>query len=227
VTRRATSTSRDLRRKAEEHKDRLGALMVTYPSTYGVFEETIREVCQVVHEHGGQVYMDGANRTRRSVSRPKDIGADVCHLNLHKTFCIPTAAVAPEWTIGVASHLVPFLPAIRSPGWGRRNRRAVSAAPYGSPAILVIPWVYIAAHGRGGPAPRERGRDPQRELHGAPAGEPLPGRVHGPQRARRARVHRGRAAFKKTADIEVDDIAKRLMDYGFHAPTMSFPWRAP
>jgi len=143
----------DLRRKAEEHRDRLGALMVTYPSTYGVFEETIREVCQVVHEHGGQVYMDGANMNAQvGLTRPKDIGADVCHLNLHKTFCIPHGGGGPGMgPIGVASHLVPFLPGHPVTGLGTpQSVGAVSAAPYGSPAILVIPWVYIALMGAAG-----------------------------------------------------------------------------
>ena len=161
----------DLRRKAAEHKDRLGALMVTYPSTYGVFEETIREVCAVVHEHGGQVYMDGANMNAQvGLTRPRDIGADVCHLNLHKTFCIPHGGGGPGMgPIGVASHLVPFLPGhpVTRMG-GAQSVGAVSAAPYGSPAILVIPWVYIALMGAAGLRARERGRDPQRELHDAP-----------------------------------------------------------
>jgi glycine dehydrogenase len=216
----------DLRRKAEEHRDRLGALMVTYPSTYGVFEETIREVCQVVHEHGGQVYMDGANMNAQvGLTRPKDIGADVCHLNLHKTFCIPHGGGGPGMgPIGVASHLVPFLPGHPVTGLGTpQSVGAVSAAPYGSPAILVIPWVYIALMGAAG-------------LRRASEVAILSANYM----ARRLESHypvvftglRGRVAhefivdvrpFKKTADIEVDDIAKRLMDYGFHAPTMSFP----
>jgi len=216
----------DLRRKAEEHRDRLGALMVTYPSTYGVFEETIREVCAVVHEHGGQVYMDGANMNAQvGLTRPKDIGADVCHLNLHKTFCIPHGGGGPGMgPIGVASHLVPFLPGHPVTGLGTpQSVGTVSAAPYGSPAILVIPWVYIALMGAGG-------------LRRASEVAILSANYM----ARRLESHypvvftgkNGRVAhefivdvrpFKKTADIEVDDIAKRLMDYGFHAPTMSFP----
>ncbi|HEU0107205.1 MAG TPA: aminomethyl-transferring glycine dehydrogenase [Vicinamibacteria bacterium] len=216
----------DLRRKAEENRDRLGALMVTYPSTYGVFEETIREVCQVVHESGGQVYMDGANMNAQvGLTRPKDIGADVCHLNLHKTFCIPHGGGGPGMgPIGVASHLVPFLPGHPVTGLGTpQSVGTVSAAPYGSPAILVIPWVYIALMGAAG-------------LRRASEVAILSANYM----ARRLESHypvvftgkNGRVAhefivdvrpFKKTADIEVDDIAKRLMDYGFHAPTMSFP----
>jgi len=216
----------DLRRKAAEHRDRLGALMVTYPSTYGVFEETIREVCQIVHEHGGQVYMDGANMNAQvGLTRPADIGADVCHLNLHKTFCIPHGGGGPGMgPIGVASHLAPFLPGHPVTGLGTAQTiGAVAAAPYGSPSILVIPWMYIALMGADG------------LQHATEAAilnaNYMAGRLEG---------HfpvvftgsSGRVAhefivdvrpFKKTADVEVDDIAKRLMDYGFHAPTMSFP----
>src|SRR5216684_2270319 len=144
----------DLRRKAEEHKDRLGALMVTYPSTYGVFEETIREVCQVVHEHGGQVYMDGANMNAQvGLTRPGDIGADVCHLNLHKTFCIPHGGGGPGMgPIGVAKHLAPFLPShpLVPTGGGPTGIGAVSAAPWGSASILLISWTYIRMMGAEG-----------------------------------------------------------------------------
>jgi glycine dehydrogenase len=216
----------DLRRKAEEHRDRLGALMVTYPSTYGVFEETIREVCAIVHEHGGQVYMDGANMNAQvGLTRPADIGADVCHLNLHKTFCIPHGGGGPGMgPIGVAAHLVPFLPGHPVTGLGTaQSVGTVSAAPYGSPSILVIPWVYIALMGAQG-------------LRRATEVAILSANYM----ARRLESHypvvftgsSGRVAhefivdvrpFKKTADVDVDDIAKRLIDYGFHAPTMSFP----
>jgi glycine cleavage system P protein (glycine dehydrogenase) len=216
----------DLRRKAREHAGRLGALMVTYPSTYGVFEETIREVCQVVHEHGGQVYMDGANMNAQvGLTRPADIGADVCHLNLHKTFCIPHGGGGPGMgPIGVANHLAPFLPGHPVTGLGSpQTVGPVAAAPYGSPSILVIPWVYIALMGAAG-------------LKRATEVAIL----NANYMARRLEEHfpvvytgkSGRVAhefivdvrpFKKTADVEVDDIAKRLMDYGFHAPTMSFP----
>jgi glycine dehydrogenase len=140
----------DLRAKAAEHRERLAALMVTYPSTHGVFEESIREVCQVVHEHGGQVYMDGANMNAQvGLTRPGDIGADVCHLNLHKTFCIPHGGGGPGMgPIGVAAHLAPFLPGHPVTGLGGPQAiGAVSAAPYGSPSILAIPWVYIRLMG--------------------------------------------------------------------------------
>ena len=216
----------DLRRKAEEHRGRLGALMVTYPSTYGVFEETIREVCQVVHEHGGQVYMDGANMNAQvDLTRPADIGADVCHLNLHKTFCIPHGGGGPGMgPIGVAAHLVPFLPGHPVTGLGTAESvGTVSAAPYGSPNILVIPWVYIALMG-----PEGLRRASEVAILSAN------------YMAKRLESHypvvftgkNGRVAhefivdvrpFKESAGVEVDDIAKRLIDYGFHAPTMSFP----
>jgi glycine dehydrogenase len=216
----------DLRKKATEHRERLGALMVTYPSTYGVFEETIREVCAIVHQNGGQVYMDGANMNAQvGLTRPADIGADVCHLNLHKTFCIPHGGGGPGMgPIGVAAHLVPFLPGHPVTHLGTpQTVGAVSAAPYGSPAILVIPWVYIALMG---PAGLKRATEVAI--------------LNANYMAKRLESHypivftgkSGHVAhefivdvrpFKKTADIEVDDIAKRLIDYGFHAPTMSFP----
>ncbi|MDP9348067.1 MAG: aminomethyl-transferring glycine dehydrogenase, partial [Gemmatimonadota bacterium] len=135
----------DLRRKAEEHRDDLSALMVTYPSTHGVFEESIREVCEIVHAHGGQVYMDGANMNAQvGLCRPGDFGADVCHLNLHKTFCIPHGGGGPGMgPIGVAEHLKPFLPGHPVVPVGQGGHGAVSAAPWGSPSILPISWVYI------------------------------------------------------------------------------------
>src|SRR6185503_19148742 len=145
----------DLRAKAEKHAGQLGALMVTYPSTHGVFEGTIREVCDVVHRHGGQVYMDGANMNAQvGLTRPADIGADVCHLNLHKTFCIPHGGGGPGMgPIGVAPHLAEFLPGhpvSRPDSAGRRAIGPISAAPYGSASILPISWVYIALMGADG-----------------------------------------------------------------------------
>ena len=145
----------DLRRAAERHRDDLAALMVTYPSTHGVFEEGIREVCQVVHEFGGQVYMDGANMNAQvGLTNPGEIGADVCHLNLHKTFCIPHGGGGPGMgPIGVARHLAPFLPGhpqAESHASLNQSFGPVSAAPYGSASILAIPWVYIALMGGAG-----------------------------------------------------------------------------
>jgi glycine dehydrogenase len=199
--------------------------MVTYPSTHGVFEEGIRELCEVVHAHGGQVYMDGANMNAQvGLCRPGDIGADVCHLNLHKTFCIPHGGGGPGMgPIGVAAHLVPYLPshplATLAPG----AVGPVSAAPYGSPSILPISFAYIAMMGGAGLT-----RATQIAILNANyMAERLA--PHYPILYRGAH---GRVAhefildcrpFKKSAGIEAEDIAKRLMDYGFHAPTMSFP----
>src|SRR4030088_3828048 len=143
----------DLRAKAETHKHDLAALMVTYPSTHGVFEETIREICEIVHANGGQVYMDGANMNAQvGLCRPADMGADVCHLNLHKTFCIPHGGGGPGMgPIGVAAHLTPHLPTHPVVDVGiplAESAGTVSAGPWGSPSILPISWAYIAMMGR-------------------------------------------------------------------------------
>ncbi|HEY7409713.1 MAG TPA: aminomethyl-transferring glycine dehydrogenase [Vicinamibacteria bacterium] len=207
----------DLRRKAEEHAADLGALMVTYPSTHGVFEEGIEEICRVVHAHGGQVYMDGANMNAQvGLCRPGDIGADVCHLNLHKTFCIPHGGGGPGMgPIAVAAHLAPFLPG--------HPEGAVSAAPYGSPSILTISWMYIALMGAEG----LRRATEVAILNANYMARRLEGHYPLLFAGRKGRVAHEFIAdcrgFKKSAGIEVEDIAKRLMDYGFHAPTMSFP----
>jgi glycine dehydrogenase len=218
----------DLHAKVEAHRERLAALMVTYPSTHGVFEEEIRAICEAVHSHGGQVYMDGANLNAQvGLCRPGDIGADVCHMNLHKTFCIPHGGGGPGMgPIAVAKHLAPFLPghAVVAPeGSGALASGAVSAAPYGSASILTIPWVYIALMGGGGLK-----RATQMAILNA---NYMAKRLEGvyPVLFRGAR---GRVAhefiidvrpFEKTSGVKVDDVAKRLMDFGFHAPTMSFP----
>ena len=216
----------DLAAKAAEHKDALAALMVTYPSTHGVFETEIRRICEIIHQHGGQVYMDGANLNAQvGLCRPGDIGADVCHINLHKTFCIPHGGGGPGMgPISVAAHLAPFLP--RHPvvaTGGDRAIGAVSAAPWGSASILLISWTYIRLMGADG------------LKHATEVAI-----LNANYIAKRLEPHypvvykgaRGRVAhecivdarpLKKLAGIEVDDVAKRLMDYGFHAPTMSFP----
>jgi glycine dehydrogenase len=216
----------DLRAKAVEHSKNLGALMVTYPSTHGVFEEPIVDICGIVHEHGGQVYLDGANMNALvGLARPGDIGADVCHLNLHKTFCIPHGGGGPGMgPIGVAKHLVPFLPGhpvVSLPGEHRSG--AVSAAPWGSASILPISMMYIDLMGGEGltlatkmailnanyVAKRLEPHYPvlYKGAHGRVAHEC----IVDPR------------AFKQSAGVDVEDIAKRLMDYGFHAPTVSFP----
>ena len=241
----------DLRAKADEHARDLAALMVTYPSTHGVFEPTIREICNIVHAHGGQVYMDGANLNAQvGLCRPGDYGADVCHLNLHKTFCIPHGGGGPGvGPIGVAKHLVPYLPreyvvdtetgrvlfgegqhGERPPSGavdadyrhGGGNGGNVAAAPWGSASILTITWMYIRMMG---PAGLKRASevailnanyiakrlDPYfpvlfKGKHGLVAHECI------------VDLRQWRSA-----GIEVEDVAKRLMDYGFHAPTVSWP----
>ncbi|HEY2888436.1 MAG TPA: aminomethyl-transferring glycine dehydrogenase, partial [Candidatus Limnocylindrales bacterium] len=210
----------DLRAKIAANADSLGALMITYPSTHGVFEESIVEICRLVHEAGGQVYMDGANMNAQvGLSRPGDIGADVCHLNLHKTFAIPHGGGGPGMgPIGVAAHLAPFLP-----GKTLDEPRRVSAAPYGSAGILPISWAYIAMLGTEGVR-----RATQVAILNA---NYLAARLKGAYPVLYEGAH-GTVAHECILDcrpltaatgVSVDDIAKRLMDFGFHAPTMSFP----
>jgi glycine dehydrogenase len=216
----------DLRQKAEQYKMTLAALMVTYPSTHGVFEEAIRELCDIVHDCGGQVYLDGANMNAQvGVCRPSEIGADVCHLNLHKTFCIPHGGGGPGvGPIAVASHLAAYLPGhpIISMG-GANSIGPVSSAPWGSASILPISWMYVRLVGSSGLKESTcyailnanyiaRRLDPHypvlyKGVHGFVAHECI----------------LDMRALKKSAGIEVEDVAKRLMDYGFHAPTISFP----
>ncbi len=208
----------DLRAKAGAHAADLACLMITYPSTHGVFEEGIQEVCDIVHAHGGQVYMDGANMNAQAgLCRPGDFGADVCHLNLHKTFCIPHGGGGPGvGPIGVAAHLAPFLPAPCGQGG------QVSAAPYGSASILVISWMYIRMMGGDGlrKATETAILNANYVAHRLNTCFPV--------------LFRGKAGLVahecildlrrwKNFGIEVEDVAKRLMDYGFHAPTISWP----
>ncbi|GMR21711.1 MAG: aminomethyl-transferring glycine dehydrogenase [Acidobacteriota bacterium] len=213
----------DLKNKADEHRDELGALMITYPSTHGVFEERIREICQIVHDAGGQVYMDGANMNAQvGLTSPGLIGADVCHLNLHKTFCIPHGGGGPGvGPIGVASHLVPFLPGHPlSQEVSEHAIGPVSAAPYGSPSILPISWSYIRLMGPEGLTQATRVAILNANYMAKRLEEHYPVLYTGAK---------GRVAHEFILDcrpfhkVSVEDIAKRLMDYGFHAPTMSFP----
>ncbi len=215
----------DLRARAEANKDKLAALMITYPSTHGVFEGTIKEICQIIHSHGGQVYMDGANMNAQvGLCRPGDIGADVVHLNLHKTFCIPHGGGGPGvGPICAAEHLRAFLPGHPVPGaLPLPESGPVSAAPLGSASILVISWLYIAMMGR----------------DQLPEGSRLAilnanyiARQLEPYYPVLYRGNDGLVAHEcildlrgfKGAGVEVEDVAKRLMDYGFHAPTMSWP----
>ena len=216
----------DLKARCVEHQDKLGALMITYPSTHGVFEETVREVCATVHEHGGLVYMDGANMNAQvGLCRPGDMGADVCHLNLHKTFCIPHGGGGPGMgPIGVNEKLAPFLPGhpLVDVG-GSQAIGAISAAPWGSPAILPISYVYIALMGSAGLKKATQ----VAILNANYMAERLSGHYDILYTGRNGRsAHEfvlDARPFKASAGVTVDDIAKRLMDYGFHAPTMSWP----
>lgn len=216
----------DLKRLADIHKDNLSCLMVTYPSTHGVFEESIIEICEMIHERGGQVYMDGANMNAQvGLTSPANIGADVCHLNLHKTFCIPHGGGGPGvGPIGVKAHLAPFLPghSVVTTG-GSQATKAVSAAPWGSASILPISYAYIAMMGGDGLKRATENAILNANYIKARLEKHFPILYTGSN---------GRCAhemivdcrhFKHTIGIEVVDIAKRLMDYGFHAPTVSFP----
>ena len=232
----------DLQTKAEKHQENLAALMVTYPSTHGVFEAEIKDICAIVHQYGGQVYMDGANMNAQvGLCRPGDFGADVCHLNLHKTFCIPHGGGGPGvGPIGVAAHLLSFLPATsldtsdsqaklaaqREPSEPRflaQSIGAISAAPWGSASILTISWMYIAMMGAKGLTEATKIAI-----------------LNANYMAKRLEpyypvLYKGQSGFvaheciidlrplKKRAKVEVDDVAKRLMDFGFHAPTVSWP----
>jgi glycine dehydrogenase len=213
----------DLRAKAGAHKDDLAALMVTYPSTHGVFEEGIREICQIVHEHGGQVYMDGANMNAQvGLCRPGDIGADVCHLNLHKTFCIPHGGGGPGMgPICVAEHLAHFLPGHPVVNLGGEDPiGAVAAAPWGSANILVISWVYIALMGGGGLTEATRMAILNANYIARRLDPYFPVLFKG---ASGLVAHECIVDLRPFKSVTVEDVAKRLMDYGFHAPTISFP----
>ncbi len=215
----------DLQEKAESHKDNLAALMVTYPSTHGVFEEGIKEICQIIHDNGGQVYMDGANMNAQvGLTSPAEIGADVCHLNLHKTFCIPHGGGGPGvGPISVAEHLVPFLPGnILTDGKSGQSMSAVSSTLYGSAGILPISYAYIKLMGIEGLTNATKNAILNANYVKACLEKHYPilySGAHGKCAHEMILDCRG---FKKVG-IEVEDIAKRLMDYGFHAPTVSFP----
>ncbi|QDL09055.1 glycine dehydrogenase (aminomethyl-transferring) [Brasilonema octagenarum UFV-E1] len=216
----------DLKAKAQKHSKELAALMVTYPSTHGVFEEQIQEICIVVHTHGGQVYMDGANMNAQvGLCRPRDIGADVCHLNLHKTFCIPHGGGGPGMgPIGVASHLVPFLPGHAVVEMdGEQKMGAVSAAPWGSASILVISWMYIAMMGADGLTEATKVAILNANYIANRLESYYPVLYKGKNGLVAHECILDLRSLKKSANIEIDDIAKRLMDYGFHAPTVSWP----
>lgn len=215
----------DLRAKAELHRDKLSALMITYPSTAGVFEEGIRDICAVIHEHGGQVYMDGANMNAQvGLCRPGDMGADVCHLNLHKTFCIPHGGGGPGMgPICCATHLASFLP--RHPLCNSDSKRIgpVSAAPYGSPSILPISYAYIAMMGADGLKRASQIAILNANYMAKRLGEHFRLVFSGRSGLNAHEFIVDCRPFEKSAGVKIDDIAKRLIDYGFHAPTMSWP----
>lgn len=216
----------DLKEKAEAHKDNLGALMITYPSTHGVFEAAIVEINQLIHHNGGLVYMDGANMNAQvGLTSPGHIGADVCHLNLHKTFAIPHGGGGPGMgPIGVAKHLVPFLPgnAVIDLG-GDKRVGGVSAAPWGSALILLISYGYIKMLGAQGLADSTKWAILNANYIRARLADHYPLLYKGENNTVAHEMIIDCRAFKNSAGIEVADIAKRLMDYGFHAPTVSFP----
>ncbi len=216
----------DLRAKAAEHRDTLAALMVTYPSTHGVFETSIREICDIVHAQGGQVYMDGANMNAQvGLVRPADIGADVCHLNLHKTFCIPHGGGGPGMgPICVAPHLAPFLP--DHPVVPLRQQQpcgTVAAAPWGSAWILPISWAYIALMGREGLVEATKMAILNANYVARRLAKAYPLLYTGAHGLIAHECIIDCRPFKASAGIEVEDIAKRIIDYGFHPPTVSFP----
>jgi glycine dehydrogenase len=213
----------DLRSKAEAHRAELAALMVTYPSTHGVFEEQIKELCRIVHDHGGQVYMDGANLNAQvGLCRPAELGADVCHINLHKTFCIPHGGGGPGMgPICVASHLVPYLPSHPVVGAHEASHLgAVSAAPWGSASILLISWMYIALMGPDGLTQATQVAILNANYIAKRLEKFFPVLYKG-QRGMVA--HECILDLREHKSVTVEDVAKRLMDYGFHAPTISWP----
>lgn len=219
-------SSEDLTEKVEEYSDRLAALMITYPSTHGVFEHKVKDFCNLIHQHGGQVYMDGANMNAQvGLTSPGEIGADVCHLNLHKTFCIPHGGGGPGMgPIGVAKHLTPFLSghSLIKTG-GDHAISAISAAPFGSASILTISYAYIKMMGEEGLTEATK----RAILNANYIKDRLKDHYHILYTGKTGRsAHEfiiDLRPFKQSANIESVDVAKRLMDYGFHAPTMSFP----
>ena len=200
--------------------------MVTYPSTHGVFEDGIRKVCEIVHTHGGQVYLDGANMNAMvGLVRPGAIGADVCHLNLHKTFCIPHGGGGPGMgPIAVAPHLAPFLPGhpLVQVG-GAKGIGPISAAPYGSPNILLISWVFIKLMGSEGLTKATKVAILHANYMANRLNKYYPVLFTGKNGMAAHEFVLDLRPFKKSADVEVEDVAKRLMDFGFHAPTISWP----
>jgi glycine dehydrogenase len=216
----------DLREQAEKHKDNLACLMVTYPSTHGVFESAIKDITAMIHQYGGQVYMDGANMNAQvGLTSPGMIGADVCHLNLHKTFCIPHGGGGPGMgPIGVAAHLAPYLPGhtVVKTG-GEKAMHAVSAAPWGSASILLISYAYIKMMGGEGLTNATKWAILNANYMKARLEKEYPVLYSGENGNCAHEMILDTRKFKTSAGVEAADFAKRLMDYGFHAPTVSFP----
>jgi glycine dehydrogenase len=217
----------DLKAKAEQHANDLAAIMITYPSTHGVFEQNVREICEIVHAHGGQVYVDGANMNAMvGLTAPGQFGGDVSHLNLHKTFCIPHGGGGPGvGPVAVGAHLAKFLPNQRSTGYTREEDGigAVSAAPYGSASILPISWMYIAMMGAKNLTAATETAILNANYIAKRLAPHYPVLYSGPGGLVAHECILDLRPIKETSGISVDDVAKRLMDYGFHAPTMSFP----
>jgi glycine dehydrogenase len=216
----------DLKKKAEENKENLAALMVTYPSTHGVFEDRIVEICKIIHDCGGQVYMDGANLNAQvGLTNPAVIGADVCHLNLHKTFCIPHGGGGPGMgPIAAAKHLVPFLPNHIIVNLGhQKGIHSVSSSPWGSSDILIISYAYIKMMGPEGLKNASEIAILNANYIKSKLEHYFKVLYQGSKRRVAHELIFDLREFKNTANVEVEDVAKRLMDYGFHAPTVSFP----
>ncbi|MCL4123481.1 UNVERIFIED_CONTAM: hypothetical protein GTU68_024456 [Idotea baltica] len=216
----------DLKAKVTEHSENLACLMVTYPSTHGVFEEGIKEICALIHENGGRVYMDGANMNAQvGLTSPGTIGADVCHLNLHKTFCIPHGGGGPGMgPIGVVKDLEPFLPGhVQSNDYSFGSIHAISAAPWGSASILPISYAYIEMMGAEGLKNATQYAILNANYIKARLEEHYPILYTGKNGRCAHEMIVDCRAFKASTGIEVEDIAKRLIDYGFHSPTVSFP----
>ncbi|GEP96516.1 aminomethyl-transferring glycine dehydrogenase [Chitinophaga cymbidii] len=218
----------DLKAKAEQHKDNLAGVMITYPSTYGVYEESVKDICNIIHENGGQVYMDGANMNAQvGLTAPGLIGADVCHLNLHKTFAIPHGGGGPGMgPICAAKHLAPFLPShvsLQASNNGTHHANAVSAAPYGSASILLISYAYIRLLGQQGVRKATEYAILNANYMKARLENAYDILYTGVSGTCAHEFIVDLRPFKTSAGVEAEDVAKRLMDYGFHAPTMSFP----
>jgi len=215
----------DLEAKAQQHSANLAALMITYPSTHGVYEDSIMDICRIIHAHGGQVYLDGANLNAQvGLMRPAELGADVCHMNLHKTFCIPHGGGGPGMgPIGVRAHLAPYLPGHDVMKLPSGKRGAVSAAPFGSASILPISWMYIAMMGADGLTLATKMAVLNANYMAARLKPHFPILYTGPAGTVAHECILDLRWVKERSGISVEDVAKRLADYGFHAPTMSFP----